>query len=79
MAEAFLMILEGGPFPREYHAPAGLTWPLPERIMAEGHDKGVYKKTFESKGKPSADGDIVRLRGAKYIWDEDEDPYELSE
>lgn len=68
--ERFLMILEDGPYPDEYKAPKGLTWPLPEYILAEGHIDGVYRKVFESKGKATVKDGKIQLRGARYEWDE---------
>lgn len=65
MAEEFLAILEGGPYPDKYVAPEGVPWPLPEIIPAKGYTTGAYKKVFESKGPADAE----HLRGAKYVWD----------
>lgn len=78
MNEHFLMVLEKGPFPKHYEV-SGLDWPLPEKVPAEGYGKGAYIKVFESKGPAVTEGDTIRLRGAKYVWDEDAEPYALSE
>lgn len=77
MAEQFLMIFEDGPYPGQYKAPSMLSWPLPDNVIAYEHDKGVYKKTFESKGPAIVTEETTQLRGAKYVWDENLVPEEV--
>lgn len=77
MAEVFLGVFEGGPYPGSYEFPEKYCgeWPLPKYIKAKNTDEGCYVKYWESEGAASHSNEA---RGAKYKWDESSAGHDLA-